>query len=123
MIYPFKTVRDVFSTPSDFQKDLYVKAARKASSVEEAIKYSDLLKLENCSPDLISSINSLQVENVTGSFLDDSKLPYSKTQITRDIPSPPQYYVLVKDGTYFLVDTQGYNYPRYVIQIEQAIIL
>jgi hypothetical protein len=35
-----------------------------------------------------------------------------------DLDREQQFYVFISDGKVYLVDTQGYNYPRYIVELE-----
>ena len=35
-----------------------------------------------------------------------------------DLDGEQQFYVFISDGKVYLVDTQGYNYPRYIVELE-----
>jgi hypothetical protein len=35
-----------------------------------------------------------------------------------DLDREQQFYLFVSQGKVFLVDTQGYNYPRYIIELK-----
>jgi len=35
-----------------------------------------------------------------------------------ELEGDQQFHILIIGGTYYLVDTQGYNYPRYIIELE-----
>jgi hypothetical protein len=35
-----------------------------------------------------------------------------------DLDREQQFYVFISDGKVYLVDTQGYTYPRYVVELE-----
>jgi hypothetical protein len=35
-----------------------------------------------------------------------------------DLDRELQFYVFISDGKVYLVDTQGYNYPRYIVELE-----
>jgi len=35
-----------------------------------------------------------------------------------DLDGEQQFYVFISDGKVYLVDTQGYTYPRYVVELE-----
>jgi hypothetical protein len=35
-----------------------------------------------------------------------------------DLEREQQFYIFVSQGNVYLVDTQGYNYPRYIVELE-----
>jgi len=35
-----------------------------------------------------------------------------------DLDREQQFYMFISDGKVYLVDTQGYNYPRYIVELE-----
>jgi hypothetical protein len=35
-----------------------------------------------------------------------------------DLDREQQFYVFLSEGNVYLVDTQGYNYPRYIVELE-----
>jgi hypothetical protein len=36
-----------------------------------------------------------------------------------DLDREQQFYLFYSDGNTYLVDTQGYNYPRYIVELEE----
>ena len=35
-----------------------------------------------------------------------------------DLDGEQQFYLFLSEGKVYLVDTQGYNYPRYIVELE-----
>ena len=97
----------------------------KAKDINE-FYYSKLVSLnysrkEN---DLISvnSINWFDLQFELKDIINSFPIRHVKFDVDlmdiEDLDGEQQFYVFISDGKVYLVDTQGYTYPRYVVELE-----
>jgi hypothetical protein len=97
----------------------------KAKDINE-FYYSKLVSLnysrkEN---DLISvnSINWFDLQFELKDIINSFPIRHVKFDVDlmdiEDLDREQQFYVFISDGKVYLVDTQGYTYPRYVVELE-----
>ena len=59
-----------------------------------------------------------EVKDVILTFPDRHVDWFTDLMSIEDLDREQQFYLFVSEGQTFLVDTQGYNYPRYVIELK-----
>jgi hypothetical protein len=97
----------------------------KAKEIKESI-YEKLVSLNYSRKENdLASVNSLnwfdldpELKDVINSF----PILYVAFNVDlmdiEDLDRELQFYVFISDGKVYLVDTQGYNYPRYIVELE-----
>ena len=97
----------------------------KAKEIKESI-YEKLVSLNYSRKENdLASVNSLnwfdlqfELKDVINSF----PIRYVAFNVDlmdiEDLDREQQFYVFISDGKVYLVDTQGYNYPRYIVELE-----
>jgi hypothetical protein len=94
----------------ELKEDIYVKLV----SLDYSRKENDLISVNSINWfdlqfDLKDIINSFPIRHV--------KFDVDLMDI-EDLDGEQQFYVFHSDGNSYLVDTQGYTYPRYVVKLE-----
>jgi len=59
-----------------------------------------------------------EVKDVILTFPDRHVEWFTDLMSIEDLDREQQFYLFISEGQTFLVDTQGYNYPRYVIELK-----
>jgi hypothetical protein len=95
-------------------KDINEFYYKKLVSLDYSRKENDLISVNSINWfdlqfDLKDIINSFPIRHV--------KFDVDLMDI-EDLDSEQQFYVFISDGKVYLVDTQGYTYPRYVVELE-----
>jgi hypothetical protein len=97
----------------------------KAKEIKESI-YDKLVSLNYSRKENdLESVNSLnwfdldpELKDVINSF----PIRYVAFNVDlmdiEDLDREQQFYMFISDGKVYLVDTQGYNYPRYIVELE-----
>ena len=97
----------------------------KAKEIKESI-YEKLVSLNYSRKENdLASVNSLnwfdlnpELKDIINSF----PIRYVAFNVDlmdiEDLDREQQFYVFISDGKVYLVDTQGYNYPRYIVELE-----
>ena len=97
----------------------------KAKEIKENI-YEKLVSLNYSRKENdLASVNSLnwfdlqfELKDIINSFpIRHVKFDVDLMDI-EDLDREQQFYVFISDGKVYLVDTQGYNYPRYIVELE-----
>ena len=95
-------------------KDINEFYYKKLVSLDYSRKENDLISVNSINWfdlqfDLKDIINSFPIRHV--------KFDVDLMDI-EDLDREQQFYVFISDGKVYLVDTQGYTYPRYVVELE-----
>ena len=97
----------------------------KGNEIKESI-YEELVRLDYSRKenDLISvnSVNWFELEDELKEVILTFPSRHVKFDVDlmdiEDLSAEQQFYLFHSNGNTYLVDTQGYNYPRYIIELE-----
>jgi len=94
----------------ELKEDIYVKLV----SLDYSRKENDLIS--------VNSINWFDLQFELRDIITSFPIRHVKFDVDlmdiEDLDGEQQFYVFHSDGNSYLVDTQGYTYPRYVVELE-----
>ena len=87
---------------------------KKLVSLDYSRKENDLIS--------VNSINWFDLQFELKDIINSFPIRHVKFDVDlmdiEDLDREQQFYVFISDGKVYLVDTQGYTYPRYVVELE-----
>jgi len=98
-----------------------MKAKEIKESVYEKLVSLDYSRKEN-DLESVNSINWFDLDPELKDIINSFPIRYVAFNVDlmdiEDLDREQQFYVFISDGKVYLVDTQGYNYPRYIVELE-----
>ena len=95
-------------------KDINEFYYKKLVSLDYSRKENDLIS--------VNSINWFDLQFELKDIINSFPIRHVKFDVDlmdiEDLDREQQFYVFISDGKVYLVDTQGYNYPRYIVELE-----
>jgi hypothetical protein len=95
-------------------KDINEFYYKKLVSLDYSRKENDLIS--------VNSINWFDLQFELKDIINSFPIRHVKFDVDlmdiEDLDREQQFYVFISDGKVYLVDTQGYTYPRYVVELE-----
>jgi len=94
----------------EITENIYIKLV----SLDYSRKENDLIS--------VNSINWFDLQFELKDIINSFPIRHVKFDVDlmdiEDLDREQQFYVFISDGKVYLVDTQGYTYPRYVVELE-----